>query len=161
MNTWDAEFTVDTAAALKVCAEECGLKTARIKPLGEGWDNIVYLVNNNLVFRFPRRLAGVECMLAELDLAPLVKTSLRTPRFLYASRKSRVTGRPFVGYKMIAGRPAGETDFGAAGKGALVHGDLYSLHAKYPTDGNSPPLSGPLPTGFPCWRTRPIRRKPF
>jgi len=120
MNTWDAEFTVDISAARKVCAAECGLAPSRIERLGEGWDNVVYLVNKKIVFRFPRRRAGVECMLAELDLLPLVKTSLRVPRFIYSSRQSRITGRPFAGYELIAGKPAWELAVTAREKDALV-----------------------------------------
>ena len=120
MNKWDAEFTVDMAAARKVCAEECGLAPTSIELLGEGWDNTVYLVNKKYVFRFPRREVAVDCLLAELDLVPLVRTSLRTPQFKYSSRKSGVTGRPFAGYELIPGEPAGETALSACGKRALV-----------------------------------------
>jgi aminoglycoside phosphotransferase (APT) family kinase protein len=120
MNTWDAQFTVDIKTAREVCSRECELKLSDIKQLGEGWDNVVYLVNKTTVFRFPRREIAVRCLLAELDLVPLVKTSLPVPRFRYSSRKSAVTGRPFVGYDLIAGRPAGELSINTAGKKALV-----------------------------------------
>ena len=132
MNKWDAEFTVEPAAVRKVCAEECALEPADIKLLGEGWDNTVYLVNKKYVFRFPRRQVAVPCLLAELDLLPLVKASLRTPRSVYSAKKSRITGRPYVGYRLIAGRPAGETALTADAKRRLVRPVaefLRELHA--------------------------------
>lgn len=132
MNSWDAEFAADIDTAREVCAGECGLALTDIRLLGEGWDNVVYLVNKELVFRFPRREAAVGCLLAELDLAPLVRTALSIPAIRYGGRKSRVTGRPFAAYDHVPGKPAGELALGAAEKEKLVRPVakfLRELHA--------------------------------
>lgn len=106
-NTWDAQFTVDMEMARRVCSEECGINVKSITPFGEGWDNIAYLVNEILVFRFPRREIAVRCLLAEIDLLPHVKTSVPIPDLKYFKAPSRLTGRPFLAYQKLEGLPAG------------------------------------------------------
>ena len=41
-----------------------------LRPLGAGWDNTVFLVNESFVFRFPRREIAVACMEAEIRVLP-------------------------------------------------------------------------------------------
>jgi len=53
---WDAERTVDEALARGLLAEQFPeLAQLPIVLLGSGWDNTVYAVGGDWVFRFPRR----------------------------------------------------------------------------------------------------------
>ncbi len=106
-NMWDAQFIVDIEMARRVCINECDIGIKSITAFGEGWDNTAYLINEELVFRFPRREIAVSCMLAEIALLPIVKTSIEIPELKYFNMKSKITGKPFVGYKRIKGSPVG------------------------------------------------------
>lgn len=46
------------------------LAPVTLRPLGAGWDNTVFLVNESYVFRFPRREIAVACMEAENRVLP-------------------------------------------------------------------------------------------
>ena len=43
------------------------LNPASVEEFGVGWDNTVFLVNNSLVFRFPRRRIAVPLIETEID----------------------------------------------------------------------------------------------
>lgn len=109
-NVWDAQFIVDMEMAKRVCIDECGMDLKSITVFGEGWDNIAYLVNDEFVFRFPRREIALNCILAEIDILPLVKASVEIPELKYFNVKSNITGKPFNGYKKIEGLPLGSLE---------------------------------------------------
>ena len=50
-----------------------------IAPLGAGWDNTAYLVNDTWVFRFPRRSIAVELLRNEAALLPALAPRLPLP----------------------------------------------------------------------------------
>lgn len=91
---WDAEHAVDTAqAAALVHAQFPALAGAPVRELASGWDNTVFLVGEQWVFRFPRRavaLAGTE---REMALLPKL-----APRLPLAVPVPELTGRPAGGY---------------------------------------------------------------
>lgn len=91
---WDAEHAVDTAqAAALVHAQFPALAGAPVRELASGWDNTVFLVGEQWVFRFPRRavaLAGTE---REMALLPKL-----APRLPLAVPIPELTGRPAGGY---------------------------------------------------------------
>lgn len=77
----------------------------QIKLLGEGWDNSVYLINNNLVFRFPRRKEGILLIEREMSILPLLQENiaLKIPTPKYFGQPSNLFSRPFYGHKLIHG----------------------------------------------------------
>lgn len=78
----------------------------KIECLGEGWDNKVYLINKNIIFRFPRRKIAVELIAREnavlTSLQPIIHINIPHPTFL--GNASIDYPYPFHGYKMILGQ---------------------------------------------------------
>jgi aminoglycoside phosphotransferase (APT) family kinase protein len=83
------------------------LAPAQVAPLGEGWDNTVYTVNEKWVFRFPRRQIAVPLLETELRVLPsLPQLPLPIPRPEFHGAASEPYPWPFAGYPLIAGRTA-------------------------------------------------------
>ena len=101
--------------------------------IDEGYDFHVVVVDDEWVFRFPRR-AGVEAALeAEIELLPRITPALpvAVPSFEHISRAPL-----FVGYRLIRGRPLVDQD--ADGVRAFIE----ALHALDPAG---------LPVERPTW----------
>src|ERR671937_1906521 len=83
VRAWRAEVVVDADLARKLLAQFPELTVQTLRPLAEGWDRTVWLVNEQWVFGFPRRamvVPGVELELAALPrLAPLLPLPIPTP----------------------------------------------------------------------------------
>jgi aminoglycoside phosphotransferase (APT) family kinase protein len=101
--------TAEAAAAL-IGARFPALEGAPVEALATGWDNTVFLVGGEWVFRFPRRriaVPGVEREIAVLPaIAPRVPLPIPVPRF--AAGPSEVFPWPFWGARMIPGRELAE-----------------------------------------------------
>ena len=55
-NPWNADIVVTPElVARRIGRQFPELLPVMVEPLGEGWDNVAYVVNGNFVFRFPRR----------------------------------------------------------------------------------------------------------
>jgi aminoglycoside 2''-phosphotransferase len=70
-----------------------------------GWDNYVLEVNDQWIFRFPRRQDGVVRLKMEIKLLPLISriSSIRVPEFEYLWPGGGDFREVFVGYKRIQG----------------------------------------------------------
>lgn len=84
MPEWSAEIVVDERLARRLLdAQFPELEHPTLRLLGEGWDNTAWLVDDQWVFRFPRRaiaLPGFERELAVLPaLAPQLPLPVPTP----------------------------------------------------------------------------------
>ena len=106
---WIAEQTVDAGLAIELIESQFPeLAPARVELLGVGWDNTAFLVNGEIVFRFPRREIAVDLLVAETRvlpaIAPLLPLSVPVPRFV-GRPEPRFTW-PFAGYPMLPGRTA-------------------------------------------------------
>ena len=87
MAEWDPEIQVPDELARALIGEQFPeLREAPIRLLAAGWDNVVYLVDDRWVFRFPRRaiaVAGVEREIATLPrIAPHLLLPVPVPRFV-------------------------------------------------------------------------------
>lgn len=51
---WEAERRVDAGLARRLIRERTGTEPRSIYMIGEGWDNVAYLVDGEWVYRFPR-----------------------------------------------------------------------------------------------------------
>jgi aminoglycoside phosphotransferase (APT) family kinase protein len=81
-----------------------------IKCIGAGWDNKAFLVNNQIVFRFPHRQIAValiereNCVLKKLNLIiNQEKTNIKIPNPLYIGMPSVIYPYMFHGYHIIKG----------------------------------------------------------
>ncbi len=109
------------------------LSPARVVLLGGGWDNTVFLVNGEWVFRFPRRHIAVGLMQAEAAvlprLAPHLPLPIPVPRFV--TKPDSGVPPLFSGYRWIEGTPSCRADLDADGRGRLaipLAGFLRTLH---------------------------------
>lgn len=103
---WDADIPI-TPDIIKDCLKEqfpsLALKT--ITTIGEGWDNKAFLVNNDIIFRFPRRKIAVELIERENHLLKHLRSMLdiEIPNPQYIGHSSAAYPYPFQGYKKIKG----------------------------------------------------------
>ena len=107
MPEWDPEIAVDEALARRLIAEQFPeLRGASVRPLAAGWDNTVFVVDEEWTFRFPRRaiaIPGVEREMRHLPgLAPQLPAPIPVPRHLGAA--SPAFGWPFFGARLLAGQ---------------------------------------------------------
>jgi aminoglycoside phosphotransferase (APT) family kinase protein len=132
---WDAEVAIDeelVRALLRAQFPELDASSARL--VGEGWDNAVWLVEEQWAFRFPRRqiaIPGVERELALLPrLAPLLPVPIPEPRFVGTS--SERFPWPFFAARLLPGRELADAGLGEDARvevGAELGRLLRVLHA--------------------------------
>ena len=107
MPEWDAEERVDEALARRLIAEQFPELEARdLQLLGEGWDTMVWLVDDRWVFRFPRRTMVVSGLELEMRYLPAMADHLPLPipRPTFLGRPSEAYGWPFYGAPFLPGR---------------------------------------------------------
>jgi len=82
------------------------LKPVKVRVLGEGFDNSVFLVNDRYVFRFPRRKISPNLIQTENRLlpvlAPLLPIPIPNPQFQGIPEDQYPW--PFAGYKILSGK---------------------------------------------------------
>jgi aminoglycoside phosphotransferase (APT) family kinase protein len=106
---WTADIEIDAALALRLIRDQFSeVPAQRIRPLGAGWDNEAFLVDERFVFRFPRRRVAGELIEREVTDLPQIAGSLPL-----AISAPRYVGRPvadypwvFAGYEQIEGTTA-------------------------------------------------------
>ncbi|HBZ78979.1 MULTISPECIES: phosphotransferase [Brevibacillus] len=132
-NPWKAEWDVtqELAQAL-IYSQFPALSSMRVKRLGDGWDNTVYLVGAKYVFRFPRRKLAVELIGREGRLLPKLAPYVTLPyaKPLFYGEGTPEYPVPFLGYVYVQGEfPVGLTDEQRASSGPLLARFLKRLHA--------------------------------
>ena len=133
---WAPDIEIDARlAGSLVGAQFPQLGDVRIEPVGEGWDNAAYLVNDAFIFRFPRRSATAKLITRESRFLPQIAPQLPLPIPVpeFAGAASEAYPWPFAGYRRLDGRELsslrpGEDAYGklAASTGAFLRG-LHSI----------------------------------
>jgi aminoglycoside 2''-phosphotransferase len=92
-------------ALLQVCFP--ALQVERCVSLGEGWDSVALLVNDQDVFRFAKRPDAAVRQAREAELVPLLadRLPLRIPHFTHTWHDPAWPGTRIVGYRLIPGEP--------------------------------------------------------
>jgi aminoglycoside phosphotransferase (APT) family kinase protein len=106
---WAAEEEVTPELATRLIeAQFPALAPARVALLGVGWDNTAYRVNDDLVFRFPRREIAVPLLETEARLLPAVapRLPLPVPVPIHLGRPGPDYRWPFAGYRFLEGQTA-------------------------------------------------------
>ncbi len=131
---WEAEQPVSASLAAALIASQFPrLRGAPVEPLATGWDNTVYLVGDEWVFRFPRRqiaLPGIQREIAVLPLlAPHLPLPVPVPELVGAP--SGAYPWPYWGARLVPGTElaeAGLPDGERVRAGASVGAFLRALH---------------------------------
>jgi len=132
---WTPERHVDVALATRLIETLLpALAPVSAHVLGEGWDNIVFLVNERIVFRFPRRQIAVPLLETETRLLPAIASRLPLPVSAptHVGVPTEDYPWPFAGYPMIPGRTpdrVAPTEARRAVAAAPLGGFLRALHA--------------------------------
>lgn len=106
MNSWSPEIELSPQDAKGLIADHFPqLCPLNIKLLGQGFDNTVFMVNQQYVFRFPRRTISVGLLKTENQLLPHLTEflNLRIPEPVFFGQPSKEYPWPFTGYKVVSG----------------------------------------------------------
>ena len=106
MPQWDPEIAVDSGLAQRLVAEQFPeLAALPIRLLGSGWDNTVFGLGADWVFRFPRKEVIVSFLETEIEvlpaLAPLLPVAVPVPQHI--GIPSDAFPWPFFGARILPG----------------------------------------------------------
>lgn len=123
MSEWAADVTVDADLARRLIGDQFAEVTlGSLRQLGEGWDASAWLVDDEWIFRFPRReyaVPGFETEMAVLpSLAPLLPLPIPIPTFL--GRPSDAFKWPFYGAPFLPGRELADARLDEDGRARLA-----------------------------------------
>jgi aminoglycoside phosphotransferase (APT) family kinase protein len=152
MPDWDPEVEIDEPLVRALLDEQFPeLATRPVRFVGKGWDNSVWVVDEEWTFRLPRRqiaIPGVERELAILPrVAPLVPVSVPVPT-LVGSANERFPW-PFFAYRPLPGAEPADAELSDDERvrfAAQLAGFLRALHAPETRDVVDP--GGALPIDF-------------
>lgn len=132
-NPWDADWEVSEPLIRTLILRQFPqLSSMPIKLIGCGWDNMVFRVGDDFVFRFPRRNVAVELIKKEGMLLPMLAAFLTIPYPKPVFYGEPTTDYPFsfLGYTYLPGTfPKGLTDEQRASSAVALATFLKSLHA--------------------------------
>lgn len=91
-------------------------------PIGEGWTSIAYRVNEELVFKFPKRPAEWEELDREIAFLAYARPHLRLPVVAHLHRIRNSTGAPngYVVYRYLPGRAVEPENLSSHGRSVLA-----------------------------------------
>jgi aminoglycoside phosphotransferase (APT) family kinase protein len=131
---WAAEVIVDEALARRLIgAQFPDLELRSLRLLGQGWDMTVWLVDEQWVFRFPRREIVIRGLHEEISQLPKLASllPLPIPSPTYLGDPSPDYRWPFYGAPFLRGRElaeAGLDDKGRTGLARPLGEFLRALH---------------------------------
>jgi aminoglycoside 2''-phosphotransferase len=87
--------------------ENHGLSVQSTHFLGEGWNSRAYLVNNELVFRFPKRPEHWEELEREIEFLAFAADylPLAVPRYVHVASNSHAAAYGYTVYRYLHGHP--------------------------------------------------------
>jgi aminoglycoside phosphotransferase (APT) family kinase protein len=131
VRAWDAEVVVDEALARRLIGSQFPeLPLQSLRHLAEGWDNTVWLADDEVAFRFPRRAIAVSLLEREVELlprlAPLLPLPVPVPTFI--GRMSDDYPWTFFGAPLIPGSEIAEAAVEQVRFGRQLGEFLLALH---------------------------------
>lgn len=109
-HAWNQSIDINEQKAKQLIESQLSLIVKTIHVFDEGWDNLVYLVNESHIFRFPRRDFGLTRMENEIALLPYIASQVSFPLSApqWIGKPSDLYPHPFAGYPMIPGKPVSD-----------------------------------------------------
>jgi len=88
------------------------LKIVKYEKNNFGQNNDVLIINDQLVFRFPKYDDGIKNLERELSLLKILKGKINVaiPSPIYTSLDNKQAGKVFAGYRMLEGKPMWKRD---------------------------------------------------
>lgn len=104
---WKATIEMNESLARELIESQCNFSVETIRLLDEGWDNRVYLINESIIFRFPRRELGLMCMENEILILPVIAKQVNFPLSCpqWIGQPSEQYPYIFSGYPILTGKP--------------------------------------------------------
>lgn len=111
-HAWEQTIQINEVIASQLIEAQQHLKVHSISFLDQGWDNLVYCVNDELIFRFPRREFGVLCMENEIALTPYIQQHVSFPlsASTWIGTPTKQYPYAYSGYRMLSGKPLCEAN---------------------------------------------------
>ena len=105
MPLWSPEVVVDEALARRLLAQFPELEVESLERFAEGWDNVVWLVDERWAFRFPQRAMGVPGLKRELRVLPHLagRLPLPIPNPVFVGSPDHAYPWPFFGSELLPG----------------------------------------------------------
>ncbi len=135
MPEWRPEVVVGEALARALLADQFPeLELGAFSLIGEGWDNTAWLVDEQWVFRFPRRTIALPLVARELAVLPALapQLPLPVPEPVFVGRPDPAYPWPFLGARLVPGVELAVAELDDDGRTALARplGEfLRALHA--------------------------------
>lgn len=130
---WDADIEVSADEVQQLIYTQFPLLSAmRIQNLGYGWDNNVYLVGEEFIFRFPRRKIAVDSIRLEGRMLKKLEDNITIPypKPMFYGEGDRDYPFPFLGYTYVPGEfPIGLTNEQRSLSVSLLAQFLRKLHS--------------------------------
>jgi aminoglycoside phosphotransferase (APT) family kinase protein len=106
---WIPEIDVDERLARRLIETQFPqFAGATLRRVGQGWDNVAYLVEERFIFRFPQRSIAAPLMAREITLLPHLAAAVPVaiPRIAFAGAPQDGYPWQFAGYEILLGRTA-------------------------------------------------------
>ena len=126
MPVWESEIEVGEDLARTLIAEQFPeLDVSALRRLGEGWDNTVWAIGEDIAFRFPRREIAIAGVQREMAILPVLAGRLPAaiPDACCVGAASAEFPWPWFGSRLIAGCELAFADLPADRRSRLA-GDL-------------------------------------
>lgn len=131
-NQWDAEWNLSIELASTLISSQFPqLASKNVEKLGHGWDNTVFLVGSEYVFRFPRREVAATLIRKEGKILPMLKDAISIPYPipLFYGEGVDEYPTPFLGYPYLTGsNPIGITNLQRRKSAIALAHFLKGLH---------------------------------
>ena len=103
---WQADFVITPEHLQRLCEKITQKRFTSFTKLAEGWDNWVYLANNEIIFRLPRRYIAIALFARENKVLNLLndKLNLAIPNPKYSGFGDSQYPYQIQGYKKLTGK---------------------------------------------------------
>jgi len=104
---WEKGIFLNDSEVFKLLAAQFpDLPLQSVRFLKDGWDSCAYEVNDELIFRLPKREEVADRLRGEISLLPFLgqQKKILVPEFIYLGSPSDLYPFPFTGYKKLHGK---------------------------------------------------------